>query len=350
MEEKFVEITENGIRYRINTSIRVKRLETYFHRIKEGINYKNAFDELIYSEEFDISTISDINKQIIIDKIIEQYELNKYEIPLDGIDIYEKIYKLLQIYYQEKLDELAEGAKIVLKSLQSAFQMIREIDIIPKLETALAQLGKMAINISAKFSDIDLKVEERNENHKKWAGYGWTIINNASFDFFYVEVNSQEDADEKCLSIITDESINDMFNYILENIKQKDKFIEAIKCFENKCYLATAMIITSLIERNLTELPMESPDTEKPKGKNIINKFKEQFNLDEISIIQYFYFNNFFEYIKILFERGDDFKEQRYNVNRNFLMHGWRDVETTKTDCIKLFLALYNLLLYWENK
>lgn len=44
-----------------------------------------------------------------------------------------------------------------------------------------------------------------------------------------------------------------------------------------------------------------------------------------------------------IFEDGDDFKEKIDYVNRNYLMHGWLDEDVTKTDCIKLYIALLKL-------
>lgn len=349
-EVKFVEIIENETKYKISTILKIKRLENYFEKINNGIDYKEAFNLLVHSEEIDINNISDKNKNIIINQIIKNNKLEQYENKFKNIDVYEKLYKILKLYYEEKTKELSESVEIVGKTLQSAFQNISQINLKPTIESALNQFAKIVEKLSVDFREIDLKVKERNENYRKWAKYGWTIIPSATFDFFYEAPISQEDADEKSLSIIDDNCIKEILEYILKNINQKHKFEEAINCFEKEYFVATAMILTSLIERNLTELPMQDSEAEKPRGKSIISKFKEQFDLEEVSVIQYFYLNNFFEYVGMLFEDGNGFVEQRYNINRNFLMHGWRDVETKRTDCIKLFLFLYNLFLVWENK
>lgn len=44
-----------------------------------------------------------------------------------------------------------------------------------------------------------------------------------------------------------------------------------------------------------------------------------------------------------LFENGNNFDDKIEYVNRNYLMHGWLDSEVTRTDCIKLYIALLNL-------
>ena len=110
------------------------------------------------------------------------------------------------------------------------------------------------------------------------------------------------------------------------------------------------MILTSLIERKLTELPMQSKTDKKARGKAIIDKYKESLNIEDEGIIELYYFENIFSYLDMFLKDGKDFKRQRFNVNRNFLMHGWRDVNTTQIDCVKLFLALYNVIFIWKNK
>ena len=46
--------------------------------------------------------------------------------------------------------------------------------------------------------------------------------------------------------------------------------------------------------------------------------------------------------LKVVFENGDDFKIQPKVINRNFLDHGMLHKNVRKTDCIMLFLILYN--------
>lgn len=52
---------------------------------------------------------------------------------------------------------------------------------------------------------------------------------------------------------------------------------------------------------------------------------------------------NLLVFLGKLFEDGNDFKEKVDYVNRNYLLHGWLDNDVTRTDCIKLYIALLNL-------
>lgn len=355
--EKYIEIIKSNNIYKIPVSLKVGKFNKYLDNVHSNGNYEKAFYELISDSDIDTKMLTNSDKEQIILAIIKYNKLQKYYDNIEASNIYEKLYKTLIDYQTDFSKRLKEVITDTTNSINTVIKKINKnilSKMFEKLNNVLQDSLKNISNTLIKIFDslpTDKEIERIKKNHEKWGKYGWTIIPNMPINYFYEVPKKQSEADEKCLSFVDKKELKFITNYIYNNIKHRKNFCEARKCFEQGYYLATAMILTSLIERTITELPLKNKSEKKARGKTqLLEKYKESLNIEDESIIELYYLGNISSYLSMFLEDGKDFKRQRFNVNRNFLMHGWRDVKTTKTDCIKLFLALYNVILLWEMR
>lgn len=332
--------------------LRVSKVQKYLNDIKNTQNYEKAFYDFISDSDIDINLLTFNEKKQIIEAIIKINNLQDIYDEINILNVYEKLYKTL-VTYQDKLSKNIVNSLSNFEKILKRFSEINTQRILESITSVLQDfqnyLNTAFLNIFNNLPTNDV-INKIRKSHKKWGNLGWTIIPTMDWNFFYEVPKTQKEADEKCMSIITKKDLKQICSYIYKNIKYRNKFNEARKCFESGYYVASSMILTSLIERKITELPLKNKFDKKSRGKKIIDSYKDGLNIVDGNMIELYYLENISSYLNMFLENGNDFKRQRYNVNRNFLMHGWRDVKTTKIDCIKLFLALYNIILLWENR
>lgn len=127
------------------------------------------------------------------------------------------------------------------------------------------------------------------------------------------------------------------------------------------------MMLYSLIDGRLIRLQggpkaqKENPDTKKSKrkpvrysGASAVNKINSKYNeIHEDEIESLFFSNltreNLFCALAVLYANGNDFREQPDIMNRNFVDHGMLHRKVRRMDCIQLFLAYYNFLMFEER-
>ncbi len=349
-KEKIVQIEKNGKVYFIDICLTFGRYKRYFE-IADINNFEKAFNE-IFLVDIDKNKFDTKDIEFIVLEIIKYHKLEELYNKINEDNIYKKLYDTLYEYQKQSFNKIKEvissSITVVLKDMNNNFGKIFE-----KLNKSLVTLSNNLNNTFSKMAKsfpTKKDIERIKKSHSKWGKMGWTIIPTMDINYFYIAPKNQKEADEKCLSIFKDKDLNSIIEYIEKNIIHKSKFKEAVNCYNNKYYVATAMILVSLIERKITELPLKNKSDKKARGKMLISTYKDGLNIVDGDIIDLYYLENISSYLNMFFENGNDFKRQRYNVNRNFLMHGWRDVKTTKVDCIKLFLALYNVIMLWENR
>lgn len=345
------EIKKIDEKCRIETIISMNKLKEYINNIQSGMNYKQSFEELINvtNQNIDDETLIKVLNYVVLDN-----NLQKYYDDIEEKDEYKKLYLALNKFFEdkflwleEKINEILDVSKNNLGNIVEEYlkNMSKSLDSL--LTIAIKTIANIANSVRENIPSNE-EIERRRKHHIKWAKFGWTIIPFESIDFFDYVPKKQKEADEICEAVLNNDEMEKIFKYLKKCIKPRNKINEAIKCYQDKYYVATAMQLTALIERELTELPLDNKNEKKPRGLKIIDTFKEKIEIEEKRIIEYYILDNLFAYLKILFKNGDDFKRQKFNINRNFLMHGWRDVKTTKIDCKKLFLALLNIELIWK--
>lgn len=335
--------------YNIDIGISFERMEKYFEDCSKK-SYKEAYYNMFfYDIELDEKMLTQEQKSGFLNAVLEENQLKKFYNEIDNKDIYErfnialkkqrdvfkfrnrKIPNPIQIFVETYFKQItqivnSETIRNIYKSADSVVEVIRKAIVFYKSDIDEQQLKKMELG------------------YEKWAKYGWTSVPSGPvFLFFKVDAIDQNTADEICLKYLKND-IGRILTTINGKIKNNSNYSEAIECFKLEYYTATAMIITSIIEREIMELIMDK-DGRKPRMKMIAQKYKEKYleNKDEL-LNYYLMIVNLSKFLEQFFEYGNDFIEQIDYLNRNFLMHGWRDVKINKIDCIKLFLCLYNIV------
>lgn len=198
---------------------------------------------------------------------------------------------------------------------------------------------------------------------EQWANYGWAPnfpwSKGADFINALLAPNSQEAADEKILSILDHEKQLVLFQEIealaTRNNGNITTLSDAIGCYQAGFYTACSLSLFALIDGCLI---VKQPRGE---GRNQRRKLTENVmkNIKKPEIMQYFVpLNALVIATKNFFDDADDFNpEKEDGLNRNFASHGMNQYNPTRTDCLKLFVLLYNFyflidakILRWNGK
>lgn len=187
---------------------------------------------------------------------------------------------------------------------------------------------------------------------EKWIEFGWVpLLPDATFESFYEALEfpeNQIEADEKMVSFIEKQKIETLFDelhrYFIDSESKTCTLNESIACYENKSYTACALCLFSLIDYSfIKEQPIIDNKRRSLPYKAIDNMVSEKdknalvTTYITVGIIQKFY------------QGGDDFTIEEKPLYRNFISHGMNDIIPQKTDCLKLFVLLYNVCLLFES-
>ncbi len=128
---------------------------------------------------------------------------------------------------------------------------------------------------------------------------------------------------------------------------------EALCCFETGYYKSCAMLLVSMIDRQLLQYQKRKNRDNIKVGRAALDIIENNIKTKDIynDLIQW----NSFCFLKYLFDYDQNHKNfitEPNVINRNFLMHGMTNKVISKTDCIKLFVALKNVskLIFGYNK
>lgn len=189
---------------------------------------------------------------------------------------------------------------------------------------------------------------------KKWAQYGWVIGDNQfSFDLWKKAPQSPQEADKIALQCFKGKGLKKIWQETLPNSSiHKQVFREACSCFENRCYTASASLLISLIDGTITSSKANTKRINRKTGSMAQEKVTNEMLKDETYRLPgYFHWEliNLDSYIRTLFEHANNFTNEPTNINRNFLHHGMSKRKVLRKDCVKLFLAYKQVLLYCKH-
>ena len=179
---------------------------------------------------------------------------------------------------------------------------------------------------------------------KRWGQYGWTFIPNAPSGLFMHIVEDKNKCDKIALHYLHKKDMLNLFEELNRmNINHAD-LNEAIYCYNNKCYKACAMLLCALIDGIIYKCQKVNGAQRRKGNKNFFeqlrkNSIKEELLLQQFLLLQV---DNLIEYMKKLFEQGNDFQLKTSVLNRNFLLHGMNKKSICQKECKQLFLAVYN--------
>lgn len=110
------------------------------------------------------------------------------------------------------------------------------------------------------------------------------------------------------------------------------------------------MVITSLIDKlfilDQKEFLEDNSIIKTGLGalKSIFRKIGD-YNIEETGEELYLSLISISTFLNIFFERTNNFENDKRIINRNMLMHGMWINDITQIDCMKLFLALVNVIM-----
>lgn len=181
------------------------------------------------------------------------------------------------------------------------------------------------------------------EIYKQWGSYGWTDIRLVPINMLR-KIENQEEADKLMLSINTDEVLEECFSEIKEKKYHTQDIEEAISCYVSGFYKASAMLLFSVIDSYF----INKQEGNKKTGLKAITNYKNVTKKDvENTFFLYLRYISLFTALEMFFE--NDFEKDFINVNRNAIDHGMGTRTVCKTDCIKLFFVLKNLLFFEDE-
>jgi len=204
-----------------------------------------------------------------------------------------------------------------------------------------SKLQKTAAVFAAEFTSE--KIEAKKRSIYSWAELGWVISDEMPMSTMFVCGLTQEEADIHVLGSI-DSSLSTTFENISESENIPRYIADQMKaCFVAGYWDAAAMLACGRIENLLLNYQKLTSHSAKKLdvGINAVKYFKALTNEvvgDRlISSFMLLSINAFLDKIYLRFEKidqNDDFP------NRNLLFHGMNSQPVSKTQCIKLILAL----------
>lgn len=193
------------------------------------------------------------------------------------------------------------------------------------------------------------EIERRKEAYRAWGRYGWAVPLDAPWDMFNDPPCDQKDANRRAMQYCRKHNIEQVF-HALEGKKyvRKADLQEAQFCFEHRKYKACSMILFSMIDARLIRLLKTQENKQRPSGKAAAKYILEHVE-KEYDNAQRLFFTLRLENLKscydCIFAKGDDFKKQVPNINRNFVDHGMRWKAVNRTESIQVLLLYYETII-----
>lgn len=188
----------------------------------------------------------------------------------------------------------------------------------------------------------------------KWAEYGWVIGDSLfKLDLWKHIPQTQAEADKICLHYIKRKELIQVWQDTTPVLPNHwNTFREARICFENKCYIACASLLISLIDGTLISSKANNQQENRKTGSVAQKRISDEILKDDtyrLPGLFHWELINLDTYIRLVFERANNFTNEPPRINRNFLHHGMNKRRVLRKDCIKLFLAYKRVLSYCKQ-
>lgn len=246
-----------------------------------------------------------------------------------------------------------EMANILSPALGNFAKMVQELSATMKpIQEAVQHLTASFAKIIANFQVPTITEERKQElidSHKKWGEYGWTLSPDAPFNCFNEPPADIGAANSLMKPFCSRREMERLFDELRDQNIKKEDLEEAISCYINRQYKSCALILFSIIDAKL--IRKQKRDTKyRPSGSKAAKKLREQFESgnNEKMLFTMLHCVNLFSCLETLFANADDFKTEPATINRNYVAHGMTRRLVRQRDCIQLFLALHNLMLFFD--
>lgn len=188
------------------------------------------------------------------------------------------------------------------------------------------------------------------ECYQEWGKLGWTQIPHAPLKFFNSSPYKYKSPDKVATGYCKSADMKELFSEMETQLNHRDLHA-AIRCYTQKEYKACALLLFSIIDAKLVR--NQPKDSNRKTGFKAVKQLRQEFDR-RYDNEELFLFSldsvNLFACLDTMFYGGDNFKENPAIINRNYIAHGMERRPVRKRDCIQVFLALYNLLLFLERK
>ncbi len=300
----------------------------------------------------DVENISQEESEIIINYFLESTPKLK---SMYMRDTEEYIYKKFIINMKKLCDECAITYKKILSSFNNDyFPKIKEV-INNNLSNVIKIVSEKINSIYENLPTLE-EIEHNIVKYKKWAEFGWILgYGDINIKDIPDDITEQDVADKIIESKYTYEKLNELFKALKQLTNHEYLLHNAIKDYQDGNYLGSILIISSIIDRILSENfePINSNKRKRATGTKgteaLYDKYSkdpDNYSFPEIYVLEplKIVLDNFFHDAK-------DFTfESKGIINRNLISHGWFDNIITKTDCLKFFnlLGALQMVIFYK--
>lgn len=189
--------------------------------------------------------------------------------------------------------------------------------------------------------------------YESWGKIGWTLPPNAPVYPFSTVPPCSQKANEVMLKFCETSDMEVVFDELKKNLGNVHDLSEAIDCYKETYFTACALILFSIIDSKIITIvndKNQQNETKRSKvGMRAICDFENDIDVksvvdsDRTKFLPLLHLN-LFSCLKTFFSSADFNGEDPPVINRNLLVHGMNKRRVNQEDCIKLFVALNNLL------
>lgn len=179
--------------------------------------------------------------------------------------------------------------------------------------------------------------------------YGWSWFLDAPIKFYFKSPLSADDANAKVKPFCSPQHIQRLFSDLRKRRINKRNLESAIYCYDHKQYTACALLLFSMLDSIMIRKQPKGAKR-RPVGGSAVKELKKQEEQNETMFFTMLHCLNLFACLEVFFADARDFRVEPPTINRNYIDHGMNQRVVRKRDCIQLFLALNNLLFFYESK
>ena len=214
--------------------------------------------------------------------------------------------------------------------------------IISSISNAVDELGNAVINAGCN--------EDYVKAYKKWGRFGWSFNVSINKKFFLSAPDSLQEADTLMQQYCNDEEIFRIMEELKSaDINQKD-LEEAYFTYTNHKYKSSVMLLFSLLDQQLINRNFFNEEGHLKTGAGVIGELKKSKKVHrENTHLHYLQFTLIIYCLIALFQSNKNFEKEPSIINRNFLIHGMSKNDINKTDCMKVWSALYSLVVVYPK-
>lgn len=363
-KEPYINLTINEKSYTISSRLSLEEEELYFLTLEtDGPKYAIAaiICEKLKNEPSPPS-LEDLCQErsapaiaAYITAVTESQEklLPFYQATDEALPPEERFQSAYSQYVDQIMKEFSAAIAKAKKQLEdTASNMTRALaQMSESLSPLFTAFQENLIDILAKitvptYTDAD---KRRLMNHYiQWGALGWTTIPIAPYRLFRDGPSHFDDPHKALLAYCTPSAMESLFQSLRNQRMNHQDLNSAIFNYQQKHYKACAMLLFSLIDAKLIrDQPKQS---NRLVGARAVKKWKEKIGIQtEQFLFTNLSYLNLTACLDALFAKSDNFQQEPATINRNFLAHGMNTRPVRKRDCIQLFLALHNLLSFYET-